>query len=347
MIRSKAYIIIVMLFLANNFFVAAQKQHEINILFIGNSFTFRHDLPELVKTVFEDGHPDLKVNVEKIIYGGQYLFRHHDLYFSESMVRLNSITVPEIETFKNRIQSFLDNKEAPDFYTAYWQKTGLKTVPWEKCTESLEWALKKQGWLIERVKKNDRVKWDYVVLQSWLDVMDNPDAGYTEYARKWAKIAKKEGARVILYITAPYAQNATPVDAPLNPKQTKMEMRVIRGLVKQIKPYTFVPVALGIEAIQRDGTDLTFRYVNDFHPNQRTAFLTANMFYAAFFNESPEGLAFNTVTENKTHSTEDEPNVMLDSDGGSVTVVFRGEEKKYLQKKAYNAVMKFVEWGKD
>ena len=62
---------------------------QINMLFMGNSFTFRHDLPELVKTVFEQGQPDLTVNVEKIVYGGQGMFQHHDLYFSESMLRLN------------------------------------------------------------------------------------------------------------------------------------------------------------------------------------------------------------------------------------------------------------------
>jgi len=38
--------------------------------------------------------------------------------------------------------------------------------------------------------------------------------------------------------------------------------------------------------------------------------------------------------------------VKLDSDGGPATVVFEGDEKNYLQKMAYNAVMKFVKLWK-
>lgn len=323
---------IVMLFAAL-FGTAGAK--EINILFMGNSFTFRHNLPELVKTVFEEGHPDLTVNVELIGYGGQDLFRHHDLYFSESTVRLNSITVPEIEAFIDRIRSFLEMKEAPEFYNAYWQKTGLKPVPWERCSRSLESAVKKQGWLMDRVKNKNRVKWDYVVLQSWQDVVADPDAGYAEYAKTFAKIAGQEGAEVILYITAPYAQNEAPVDGPVNPEQSGMEMRVIHELAAQIKPAAVVPVPLGIRAIQEGGTDLTFRYVNDFHPNQYTAFLTANMFYAAFFKESPEGLSFNAVTETKLTEEGKDP------DGGDAQVVFDDAAKTLLQKTAYNSVVQF------
>ena len=80
---------------------------EINILFMGNSFTFRHDLPNLVKQVLEEGQPELTVNVEKIVYGDQDLFRHHDLYFSETAVRLSSITIPEIQKNIAVIESLL------------------------------------------------------------------------------------------------------------------------------------------------------------------------------------------------------------------------------------------------
>lgn len=74
------------------------------------------------------------------------------------------------------------------------------------------------------------------------------------------------------------------------------EINFVLELSKEIQPYAVVPVQLAINMIQEGGTDLTFRYVNYFHPNQRTAFLTSNMFYAAFFNESTEGFNFNTVT---------------------------------------------------
>ena len=72
-------VIIGMLLLAS---LAGVEAKEINMLFMGNSFTFRHDLPQLVRQVLEEGQPDLTVNVERIVYGGQDMFRHHDLYFS-------------------------------------------------------------------------------------------------------------------------------------------------------------------------------------------------------------------------------------------------------------------------
>jgi hypothetical protein len=309
---------------------------EINMLFMGNSFTFRHDLPKLVKEIFEEGQPSLIVNVEKVVYGGQDMFRHHDLYFSESMLRLNSITIPEIEAFITRIKSLQAMTTPPDFYNKYWQKTGLKQPSWEIIQQNLEASTKNQNLLIERIKNNKRVKWDYVVLQSWQDVVGDVDKGYGEYAQKWAAKAEKEGVKVILYITAPHAQNATPVKAPVGLEQTRMEMETIEKLAERIHPFAVVPVALSLEMIQKNGTDLKFRYVNDGHPNQYSAFLTANMFYAAFFKKSPEGLMFNTVTETKLDANGKDP------DGNDPKVFFDEKTKTLIRKTAFDAVMDFA-----
>lgn len=311
---------------------------EINMLFIGNSFTARHDIPKLVKEVFEEGQPDLTVNVEKVIYGGQDQFRHHDLYHSGNFVRFNSITVPEIEKSKAAIQQLMELEEAPPFYTAYWEKTGLKPQPWEKVKKLLSIALKKQDALIRRIKNKQRIKWDYVVLQSWRDVVPNVDQGYGEYAQKMAKLAKEEGAEVILYVPAPHAQNEKPVTEPVKPAQTKMELDTVKKLAERIEPFAVVPVGLGIEKLQQGGTDLQFRYVNDFHPNQYTAFLAANMFYAAFFKESPEGFKFNTVVENISKGKGEGK----DPDGGDAKVVFEELVKSLLQKTAYDAAMEYA-----
>lgn len=317
--------------------LATCQAQEINILFMGNSFTFRHDLPELVKEVFEEGEPDLTVNVDRIVYGGQDLFRHHDLYFSESMLRLNSITVPEIEELITRIKSLRALEKAPDFYNEYWKKTGLGPISWDLASvqANLRKSETRQQNLIDRIQNNGRVKWDYIVLQSWKDVVGNVDAGYAEYAQKFAKTAAKEGIKVILYITAPHAQNAKPVDAPVELEQTEMELTTIQQLVERINPFATIPVALGMKMIQQNGTNLTFRYVNDMHPNQYGAFLTANMFYAAFFKESTEGFNFNTVVETKLDKDGKNP------DGGDAKVVFSKDTKILFQKTAYNAIMEF------
>ncbi len=310
---------------------------EINILFMGNSFTYRHDLQQLVKQVFEEGQPDLTVNVEQIIYGGQDLFKHSDLYSSDTAVRLNSITIPEIEEKIEAIESMLAMEGPPAFYKAYYERAGLKPKLWPSLRKNLNKAVGIQKMLRQRIEKGERVKWDYLVLQSWLDVVDDVDAGYSEYAQKWAKLAEQEGIKVILYITAPHAQNQESVTEPIELEQTEMEMKTIQQLTERIKPHAVVPVALGIKYIQEGGTDLRFRYVNDGHPNQYSAFLAANMFYAAFFKESTEGFAFDTVVENVSRGK----GRGKDPDGGDAKVVFEDSAKTLLQKAAYEAVVEF------
>ena len=325
---------IFLLFLAT---VGTVEAKEINILFMGNSFTYRHDLQKLVKQVFEEGQPDLTVNVEQIIYGGQDLFRHHDLYFSETAVHLNSVTVSEIDEKIASIESMLAMKEPPAFYTSYYEKAGRKLRPWSQNRKNLQRAAGVQKMLRQRIENGGRVKWDYLVLQSWMDVVADVDAGYGEYAQKWAGLAEQEGIKVILYVTAPHAQNQESVAKPIEPKRTEMELKTIQQLVERIKPHAVLPVALGIKKIQQGGTDLRFRYVNDGHPNQYSAFLAANMFYAAFFKESTEGFAFDTVVENKDKGK----GKGKDPDGGDAKVVFEDNTKTLLQKAAFDAVMEF------
>jgi hypothetical protein len=319
----------------------AAQPKEINILFVGNSFTYRHDLSKLVKQVFEEGQPNLKVNVEQVIYGGQDLFRHHDLYFSQTALRMNSITIPEIEENIAVIESMLTMEKPPAFFTAYWKRANInsnhKNKLWSGQRNYLKRALKTQNMISQRIKNNKRVQWDYVVLQSWLDIVPDVNAGYGEYAQKWAKLAEQEGIKVILYITAPHAQNKEPVLEPIGLERTDMQIKTIQQLAERIKPYAVVPVGLGIKNIQLGGSNLKFRYVNDAHPNQYSAFLTANMFYAAFFKESTEGFTFNTVVENTSKGK----GVGKDPDGGEAKVIFEYSNKTLLQKSAYDAVMEF------
>jgi hypothetical protein len=69
------------------------------------------------------------------------------------------------------------------------------------------------------------------------DVVADANAGYAEYAQEFAKIAEQEGIKVILYITAPHAQNAEPVNEPVGLEQTRMEMKTIHELVERIRPF--------------------------------------------------------------------------------------------------------------
>lgn len=48
----------------------------LDVLFIGNSYTRRHDLPKLVKAMAEQGAPSLRFDVSTVIYGGRRLVDH-------------------------------------------------------------------------------------------------------------------------------------------------------------------------------------------------------------------------------------------------------------------------------
>lgn len=341
--KTVTYLCYMLVLLLTPFSANAQQKEEMNILFIGNSFTYRHQLSGLVKEIIEEGKPHLNVNVSEIIYGGQSLFQHTEYYYSQSFIEQASIESDTIQGRIDKMKGLLDLTEPPPEYVHFWQNIRNRSTFPDFPKDLVQIAINRH---VNLLNNNSRTKWDYVVLQSWEDEVNDMNDGYAKYARYLSDIATAQGARVILYITAPDIQNAEPVSMPVNQENVDQEISFVLDLARDIQPYAVVHVPLAINRIQEAGTELAFRYVNDFHPNQRTAYLTANMFYAAFFNESTEGFAFNTVTENKIHYTEDEPDVPLDPDGGSPTVIFEGAEKLYLQKSAYDAVMEFLKMWK-
>jgi len=310
----------------------AGEKNEINILFLGNSFTFRHELPDLVKTVVEEGQPGLTVNARRITYGGQNMFKHYTYYFSESFLEQSTISNETIENRIRQMEGFLALKNDPPEFVDYHK--GGKPAKFSDIHKNIKGAIKNHKKLLE---ENPRTKWDCVVLQSWQDVDPSLDKAYAKYARKFAEAARGQGTKVILYITAPNMQNNKPVTEPQLQERVDLEVKLAVALAKEIDAYAVVPVPLAINMIQQGGTDLTFCYVNDFHPNQYTAFLTSNMFYAALFKKSPEGFKYNTVTETNPKGQGEGK----DPDGGDATVEFDTETKKYLQKMAFDAVVAF------
>lgn len=312
---------------------------ELNILFIGNSFTFRHNLPELVKQVIEEGQKDTTVNVERIVYGGQDMFRHYSFYFSEAYIRMNTISVSEIEKRITLIKEQESMKMPPDSYINYWQEAGLKMSPWSEVRKNLKSANIKLQSLAKRIKRKDTKKWDYVVLQSWNDIVPKVDKGYSKYVQTFSKIANSQGAKIILYLTSPHSQNKVPVTEPRQLERTKKELGIARSLMKKVNAHAVIPVPQGIWKLQEKGSSILLRYKNDFHPNQYTAFLTANMFYTSLYKESTENFTFNSVTETKLINNKD-------PDGGEAKVVFNEEIKRTIQRAAFDAVMSFDKMNK-
>ena len=308
---------------------------EVNVLFLGNSYTNRHNQPDLVKRVMEEGMPDTDYRMSRVIYGGQNIFKHSTYYFSQTFIEQATISDEGIRTRIAKMEALLESDQAPDpeEWETHWMSLGNKRgqVQFADIHRQIRSAIKNHEALLT---ENPRQVWDYVVLQSWRDVSADPDQAYGKYATKLAKIAKANGAKVILYMTSPETQNLEPVTEPYKPESADRDVAIGLELVNRIKPAAVVSVPLAIKNIQTGGSDLMFRYVNDGHLNQVCAFLTSNMFYAAWTGKSSEGFAYNSVTENKVKEGKD-------PDGGDLTVVFDDDTKLYLQRMAYEASEEF------
>jgi len=311
---------------------------ELNILFLGNSFTARHDIAGLVEKILEEGDPTADVQVQRVIYGGQNMFKHSTYYFSQSFIEQSTLTEETITQRIAAMRGFLESDTPPNpaEWNQHWASIGRTDVPFADIHKHIARAIKNHEALLGN---NPRTKWDYVVLQSWRDVSERPNQGYERYATKLAKIVKAQGAEVILYMTSPETQNQTPVTGPHNVASAERDTAVGLRMTKVLQPKAVIPVPLAIKNIQtgdadKPGTELVFRYHNDGHPNQTCAFLVANLFYAAITGKSPEGLAFNTVTETKLKKGRD-------PDGGEPTVIFDDAVKTYLQRMAYESTLEF------
>ena len=317
---------------------------ELNILFLGNSFTARHDIAGLVEQILEEGDPTADVRVQRVIYGGQNMFKHSTYYFSQSFIEQSTLTEETITQRIAAMREFLesDTPPNPEEWNQHWSSVGKTDVPFAHIHRHIASAIKNHEALL---RNNPRTEWDYVVLQSWRDVSEQPNQGYERYATKLARIVKAQGSMVILYMTSPETQNQNPVTEPYNVASAERDTEVGLRMAKALQPKAVIPVPLAIKNIQtgdadKPGTELVFRYHNDGHPNQTCAFLVANLFYAAITGKSPEGLAFNTVTETKLKEGKD-------PDGGEPTVVFDNEVKAYLQRMAYESVLEFNRGSKN
>ncbi len=311
---------------------------ELNILFLGNSFTARHDIAGLVEQILEEGDPTADVQVQRVIYGGQNMFKHSTYYFSQSYIEQSTLTeetiTQRIATMKGFLKS--DTPPNPEEWNQHWSSLGQTDVSFAAIHSHITRAIKNHEALL---RNNPKTKWDYVVLQSWRDVSEQPNQAYERYATKLAEIVRAQGAEVILYMTSPETQNQDPVTEPYKVASAERDTAVGLRMAKALQPKAVIPVPLAIKNLQtggagQPGTELVFRYHNDGHPNQTCAFLVANLFYAAITGKSPECLAFNSVTETKLKEGKD-------PDGGEPTVVFGNEEKAYLQRMAYESVLEF------
>ena len=332
-----------------------------SFLFIGNSFTFRHELKDVFKALATEGFPGSYFISERITYGGRDMFRHFELFRSQDLLRLQTLSDDDLKHSIGEMTA-LAKSPAPAFYTEYWKNIDASAVrPWEEYeatnaapqrARGKKLARKPSQWMGDRQtlaaaitnherwmanRKDFPAAWNYVVLQSWQDVSTNPATGYLKYAAKFIEAAQQQNTKPILYITAPYSQNMAPVTEPIEKERALLEVRLAAALAKQTGALV-VPVPLAVYRLQKNGTALTFRYKNDGHPNQCGAYLTACLFYAAVFGKSPEGLALSEVVETKIV---DRSKPTSDPDGHPIKRVFTDAERRLMQRTAWETIEAF------
>jgi hypothetical protein len=285
----------------------------LKVLFIGNSFTARHNLSQVVKAMAEAGNPGLNFDVTTVIYGGRTLADHWRLG-TPNFVRIASLTAADEQaTLKSLAE---DLKKKPD----------------DKYAQS---AIARHQALAKSLPQP--IHWDIVVLQSYRDDLQGETSSYVQYAPKYAEMIKAQGGRVVLYETTPTTQNEKPLASPPDPAPVRAKAKVIAALGKQIDA-TVVPMSTVALRCQTQRPDLTLRFVNDSHLNQTMAYLTACTFYAALFDRSPVGISVTTVTDTKTASDKGKD---LGPDGAPLKQTFSAKDAADLQRIAWEGLQEF------
>lgn len=290
---------------------------ELKVLFLGNSFTARHDLAHLVKSMIEAGNPNCKFDVTTVIYGGRTPADHWRLY-SQNFINFSTLTVDQEKAAIAALERTVEINPS-DKYAA----TALSRYH-RPLLESLS---------------GPRHKWDLVILQSYRDDMDGEQSKFVEFVPKFAELIKAQGGRTILYETTPLTQNERPLTTPPDPQPIREKEAVIGALAQRVDAIV-VPMASVALHCQMVRPDLTLRYVNDAHLNKTMAFLTACAFYGALCDRSPQGLPIDTVSDTKTR---DAKHPDQDMDGKPLTQKFSAKDTADLQRIAWEGLRQFRE----
>ena len=293
---------------------ADSSARTLHVLFLGNSFTNRHTLARIVKDMAEAGEPNLKFEYVSVIYAARTLADHWK-FASQNYIQLATLTAEE---------------QARTIATL----TALAAQ--EPQNGHIKSAVTRHSTLAKNLESQRR-KWDVVVLQSYKDDVNGEQSSYCQYAPKFAALAKAAGARVVLYETTPNTQNGRPITSPPDPTPVVAKARVMAALARRIGA-TVVPMSSVVLRCQTTQPQFTLCYVNDAHPNQTMAYLTACTFYGVLFDRSPAGLTVDTVTETRAGNTPGH-----DLDGHPLTRKFSAQERAQLQHAAWDGLQWFRE----
>jgi hypothetical protein len=296
---------------------AENEKKTLNVLFIGNSYTARHNLSSVVKAMAEAGNPGLTFNRTDVIYGGRTLKDHWRLG-TQNIVKQSTLTAAE----EKATIAALEKAVVAD--------------PKDKYSPS---ALKRHRDLLPKLESN-RTPWDIVVLQSYRDDIEGDPTPYAQFAPKFAELVKAQGGRVILYETTPTTQNEKPLTAAPDAAPIMAKERAIAALADLIDA-AVAPMALVAHRCQTERPDLTLRFINDAHLNQTLSYLTACTLYAAIFDRSPVGLPIDSITDNR-HIEDGSNDKTKDRDGQPITRTFSDKDRADLQRIAWEGYSEFL-----
>ncbi len=295
---------------------AEAEQKTLNVLFIGNSYTARHNLSQVVKQMAEVGNPGLSFDVTTVIYGGRTLADHWRLG-TQNVVQLSTLTKAVQETTISGLEA------------------SVAANPEDKYAKS---ALGRQRRLLAELGSDEpRPRWDIVVLQSYKDDLDDGARSYARYAPRFVDLVKAQGARALLYETTPLTQNARALESPPAADAVEKKAGEIAMLANQLD-VVVAPMSLVAHRCQLERPDLALRFINDAHLNQTMAYLTACTIYGALFDKSPIGLPVDSITDNRYFEDSDKTR---DRDGDPITRVFSEKDRTDLQRIAWEGLREF------
>jgi hypothetical protein len=316
--RKTSLLLLVVLLLTGVGTSWAAEKKTLNVLFIGNSYTARHNLAKVVKAMAEAGNPGLTFDITEVIYGGRRLVDHWRLG-TQNYIRIAELTIAEEKA------------------TIEGLRKAVKADPKDRYAKG---ALRRHQGLLRNLD-SQRKEWDIVVLQSYRDDVKGEKSLYVEYAPRFAELIKAQGARTVLYATTPHTQNAKPLATPPAREKAMAKAKVLAGLANRIDA-TVVPMSMVGLHCQTARPDFTLRFINDAHLNHTMAYLTACTFYGAIFDRTPEGLPIDSITDirfwDKGNKQYDKTK---DRDGKPIKRTFVSKDLTDLQRLAWEGLTEF------
>ena len=139
---------------------AEKPAKKLNVLFLGNSFTARHDVAGLVEKILEEGDPATDVQVQRVIYGGQNMFKHSTYYFSQSFIEQSTLSNKQINERIATLREFLKSDAPPN--PEEWQQHQAalgKSYPFAKIHSHIASAIKNHEALLGIILRQSGTTW--------------------------------------------------------------------------------------------------------------------------------------------------------------------------------------------